>query len=98
MAYKIIVSPRAQNEIEEAVDYYSRNSIDAPEHFFSFLKNAFNELENKPFLRIRYKNIRAINIRKFPFLLYFVINERKKTVRILSCFHNKRNPGKRPRS
>jgi hypothetical protein len=29
MAYKIIVSPRAQKEIENAIDYYALNSSDA---------------------------------------------------------------------
>lgn len=30
MAYKIIVSPGAQREIENAIDYYSLNSVEAP--------------------------------------------------------------------
>jgi hypothetical protein len=33
MAYKIIVSPRAQKEIENAIDYYALYSIDAPIRF-----------------------------------------------------------------
>ena len=34
---------------------------------------------------------------KIPYSLYFVIDEAQNTVRILSCFHNKRNPNKRPK-
>ena len=38
MAYKILVSPRAQHEIENAIDYYALNSSKAPELFIKFLK------------------------------------------------------------
>jgi plasmid stabilization system protein ParE len=40
MAYKIIVSPRAQKEIENAIDYYALYSVDAPINFIAVLKDA----------------------------------------------------------
>ncbi|MCH8553726.1 MAG: type II toxin-antitoxin system RelE/ParE family toxin [Schleiferiaceae bacterium] len=97
MAYKIFVSPRAQKEIENAIDYYALYSVDAPENFITVLKEAFSTLENNPFFRVRYKNVRALKIKRYPHSLYFTINEDNNTVRVLSCFHNKRNPSTRPR-
>jgi plasmid stabilization system protein ParE len=97
MAYKISVSPRAQKEIENSIDYYALYSADAPGIFIAVLKEAYATLEINPFFRVRYKNIRALKIKRFPHSLYFIINEDKNTVRVLSCFHNKRNPDKRPR-
>jgi hypothetical protein len=38
MAYSIIVSPRAQKEIENAIDYYALYSADAPENFVTIAK------------------------------------------------------------
>ena len=97
MAYKIIVSPRAQKEIENAIDYYALHSVDAPLNFISALQETYNSLENFPFFRIGYKNVRILKIKRFPHSLYFIINEDKNTIRVLSCLHNKRNPNKRPR-
>ncbi len=97
MVYKIIVSPRAQKEIENAIDYYALYSEDAPVNFIAVLKDANGTLETNPFFRVRYKNVRALKLKNFPHSLYFTINEDKNTVRILSCFHNKRNTNKRPR-
>lgn len=96
MAYKIIVSPRAQKEIENAIDFYALYSTDAPMNFITLLSEAYATLHTSPFFRVRYKNVRAIKIKKFPYSLYFIINEDKNTVRVLACFHNKRNPDKRP--
>jgi toxin ParE1/3/4 len=97
MAYKIIVSPRAQKEIENAIDYYALYSVDAPVNFITVLKEAYATLETNPFFRVRYKNVRALKLKRFPHSIYFVINENQNTIRVLSCFHNKRNPNKRPR-
>jgi len=96
MAYKIIVSPRAQKEIENAIDYYALYSSNAPRSFINLLKDTYTTLESNPSFSVQYKNIRALKINKFPYSLYFVINETQNTVRILSCFHNKKNPNKRP--
>ncbi|MCU0376397.1 MAG: type II toxin-antitoxin system RelE/ParE family toxin [Chitinophagaceae bacterium] len=97
MAYKVIVSPRAQKEIENAIDYYALYSVDAPLNYIAVLKDAYGKLETNPFFSIRYKNVRALKLKKFPHSLYFIINEDNNTVRVLSCFHHKRNPNKRPR-
>ncbi len=96
MVYKITVSPRAQKEIENAIDYYAFYSVHAPVNFVKALKEAYGTLETNPFFRIRYKNIRALKIKNFPHSLYFIINEDKHTVRVLSCFHNRLHPNRRP--
>lgn len=96
MVYKIIVSPRAQKEIENAIDYYALYSADAPVNFIAGLKEAYATLEINPFYRVRYKNVRALKLKRFPHSIYFVINENQNTISVLSCFHNKRNPKKRP--
>ncbi len=96
MAYKVFISPRAQREIENTIDYYALYSRNAPINFIGVLKEAYATLEVNPFFKIHYKNVRALKIKRFPHSLYFIIDKEKNTVRILSCFHNKRNPGKRP--
>jgi plasmid stabilization system protein ParE len=62
MAYKIIVSPRAQKEIENAIDYYALYSPNAPQIFIDLLKDTYLSLENNPFFSVRYKNIRALKM------------------------------------
>lgn len=96
MVYKIIVSPRAQNEIIEAIDFYAIHSVDAPNNFIKQLQKAYGILAISPFFRVQYKTVRALKLKKFPYSIYYTIDENKSCVRVLSCFHNKRNPKKRP--
>ena len=97
MAYKIVVSPRAQKEILKAIDYYVVRSQDAPKYFIVQLEKNYAVLENNPFFIIRYKNVRSLKLKKFPYSLYFTVDEKTEIIEILSCFHNKQNPKKRPK-
>jgi toxin ParE1/3/4 len=54
MAYKIIVSPRAQKEIENAIDYYALYSEDATVNFIVSIKEAYETLNTNPFFKVRY--------------------------------------------
>ena len=96
MGYSIVLTKRARKEIKNTVDYYALYSNHAPINFTAILKDAFDTLTTHPFFAVKYKNVRTITLKKFPYTLYFVVNEKNKTVRVLSCFHNKRNPYKRP--
>ncbi len=53
-------------------------------------------LAKNPFFAVRYKNVRAIKVRRFPYALFFTIDESENRVRVLSCFHTKQDPKKRP--
>jgi toxin ParE1/3/4 len=97
MVYKVIVSPRAQKEIENAIDYYALHNDKAPRNFIRSLQDAYNTLEINPFFSVRYNNIRALKLKKFPYLLYYIIDEKQAIVRVLSCFQNQQNPRKRPK-
>jgi len=96
LAYKISISPRAQKEIENAIDYYVLLSVAAPQNFVTALKDTYHTLSINPFFRVRYRNVSALKIEKFPYELYFVINKDQNSVKIVSCFHSKLNPNKRP--
>jgi len=97
MDYKIIISPRAQQEIEDAIDYYAIRSSDAPIDFISSLTETYNILSVNPHFRICYKNVRTIELKIFPYSLFYTINEKEHTIRLLSCFHYKLNPQRRPK-
>ena len=90
MAYKIQVSSRAQIEIENASEFYIQNSLNAPRWFIESLQESYKTLSINPHFEIRYKNVRAYKMKRFPFSLFFTVDEKKKIIRILSCFHNAR--------
>jgi toxin ParE1/3/4 len=63
--------------------------------------NALNEhiasIAKNPFYQIRFKDYRALPIRKFPYVIIFYINENTDTVYISAIFNTKQNPKKLPK-
>ena len=97
MDYKIIISKRAQLEILDITDYYYQHVNNEVVYKFYFkLEEAYNYLRMYPYFQKRYKEFRIINIKKFPFILVFEIDEENKNIYILSCFHTSQNPQKYP--
>jgi toxin ParE1/3/4 len=96
--FELVISVRAVTEIDKAINYYSTKSNKATLDFIEALQNAYSKLEKNPYYAFRYKNVRAIKVRKFPYLLYYLINEQRSSVRILACFNTKRSPIQRPRT
>jgi hypothetical protein len=40
--------------------------------------------------------MRAIPIKGFPYLLFFIVDDINQEVQIRACFHTSKNPGKYP--
>lgn len=68
------------------------HSSNAPQSFINRLQESYLSLKTNPFYKIQYKNVRGLKVRKFPYSLFFIVNEDERIVKILACFHNKRNP------
>lgn len=96
MEHKILISERAVKEIENAFDYYSDISRKIGDRFLLNLEKTFQKLGKNPYYEKRYKNIRSIKIHRFPYSIYFNIDEKNSVVKVLACFHQKLNPKKRP--
>ena len=77
MAYKIIVSVRAQKEIENAIDYYSSHSVDAPQTFITILEKSYNILATSHFSESDTKTSGQWKLKNFPIL--FILLSRKQT-------------------
>lgn len=94
--YRVEISLNAQDELEIAQLYYSSISKKTAEKFVKNVAKTYHFLQTNPFFSTRYKNYRAVTIGKFPYLLFYEIDEVNKKVYILSCFQTFQNPDKYP--
>lgn len=96
MAYKLTVLPDALNEIADATAYYFNISEKVALKFNKRLDEGFDKLELNPNFQKRYRNVRMLPVKKFPYIIIFEINEEAKEVLILSVFCTHQNPEKYP--
>ncbi|KAA5538402.1 type II toxin-antitoxin system RelE/ParE family toxin [Paenimyroides baculatum] len=73
MVFKVIVSKRAQQEIENAIAYYSEINKSLAQKFYNSVEANYKKLETNPYFQNRYKEFRAIPLRNFHFLFSIML-------------------------
>jgi len=97
MNYKVIVSPIALKNIEEAVEYYilkatKKVALD----FLNDYKSTYKALKVNPFYKFHDNNYRFLPFKKFPYIAFFIVDELSKTVFLNAIFHTSQHPEKYP--
>ena len=71
-------------DLEQALHYYNQFNLTVSKNFLLELEKASKALEINPFFEIKYKNVRTLKIKRFPYLIHFVIEEEKNQVVIIA--------------
>lgn len=71
MVYNLIVSPRAQKEIEKAIDTYIPNYSDIPNNFVIQLQSVYSTLKTNPFFRNSLQKRAFFKTQKIPLFAVF---------------------------
>ena len=97
MNYKIIVSPIASQNIEDAVEYYiEKASKKVASDFLKEYRKTYKALQTNPFYQFHDNNYRFLPFDKFPYITFFIVDEPSKTVFLNAVFHTSQNPDKYP--
>ena len=97
MDYKVHVLLSAEVEISEIILYYSEINEMLPTRFLENLESTYEYLRHNPYFQKRYYDLRGIPVTNFPFILFFVVEEDRKIVKIFSCFHTSKDPKRIPK-
>lgn len=82
----VYYSPGATQDVTEIIDWYSGKSITAASNFLLQLKKSEERISNNPKLfRTFRKSYKRANITRYPFTVFFKLEET--TVTILAVIH-----------
>ena len=91
--YKVKIEPEALADIQEITNWYNENQTGLGGRFQKTTIKQINSLnKDLQIYSIRYKEIRCILIKKFPYMGHFYINDENKTVEVLAVIGTDRNP------
>ena len=91
--FGINLTQSAINDIENGVEYFNGLSENSGYRFADEIDSGLTQILKMPTAySFRYKNVRAKQVNKFPFLIYFVIDEEKLTIEVLRIFNTYQNP------
>ena len=96
MAFNLKFLPTAENNIEEATDYYANISSKVFNHFNKSLDKALLRIESNPFFQKKYGNVRSLPVKNFPYIIFYEVDEDEGIIYILSVFCTHQNLEKYP--
>ncbi|MBN4046978.1 type II toxin-antitoxin system RelE/ParE family toxin [bacterium AH-315-P13] len=95
MASKLIIEPEAQDEIDEAIEWYESKQVGLGADFFNYLDSYFQTLINdKALFEIKRKPVfRELPLKRFPYVIIY--EEYKSEVIVYSVFNTRQHPNKK---
>lgn len=97
MTYKVIVSSVANENLNQAIEYYVKNvNKKTALLFLQDYKRVYKALQVNPFYQFHDTNYRFLPFKKFPYIAFFLVNENNKTVHLNAIFHTSQHPNKYP--
>ena len=93
MAYKVVYSPNAQNDLHRILDYLVlERSFEIAERFSDYLISVTEMLENQPYSGRSHDIISSV--REFPvkpyYLVYYAVLDKEEIIHILNIVDSRR--------
>ncbi len=89
--YKLQFVWQVDNDIADILQWYENQQIGLADRFLTNYFLAIDTLASNPLAyQIKQNNIRSVQVKQFPYLVYYQIYEQ--TVLIIAVFHGKKDP------
>ena len=94
MSYTVIISPEANEDLTDILGWYSTQSTkEVKKRLIEDFSKTFKTLEKSPkSFSIRFKNTRCAVMKKYPYNIYYWVDDSDSTANIFAILHQKRNP------
>ncbi len=88
---KIEISNEAEDDFTNAYEFYAKKNKELADNFYRFVDQSLNKIANNPKgFQKSFKNIHRHVMKKFPFVIYYLITNT--TIQVIAIFHTSRNP------
>jgi hypothetical protein len=92
--WEIQFTGKAFKDVQEAVDYYDSISPGLGDNYLKDIEIAVKSLGINPYFQIRYRYVRCLRLKHFPYLIHFKLLKNKRLVKVIAILHTSRKwPG-----
>ena len=93
LSYRLVNRPSVETDIKEAVDFYKNISPKLALRFLFRIREAKATIALYPLMfQERYKNVRTVLIKQFPYQMHYLVDDLNRTIIILAIIHAYKNP------
>ena len=88
--YRLILSKRALSNLDDATGWYEQQREELGMEFLMAFEEAADFLRSNPKIYQKvYKEFRRSSVKRFPYAIFFVIDDPKSMVRVVAVMHEK---------
>jgi toxin ParE1/3/4 len=92
---KLLYTDRSKDDVELSFAWYERQRKGLGFEFLDCVEASLQNIMNNPEMyQVRYSRFRGCPIRRFPFLIFYSIEDN--VIVVQSVFHNRQDPKKSP--
>ncbi len=93
MSYSFVNNTTVNIDILEATEYYKKINPNLAKQFLFRLREAKAHIALNPLgFQTKYKNVKTLMLKQFPYLIHYLIEEKQKQIIILAVVHAYKNP------
>ncbi len=93
MSYRVKLLPIVYKDLQKAKKWYQDKSEELAEDFKSSVNSEINYISQYPqHYQRKYKELRQSLVTRFPYAIFYKIEEAKKQVIVFGVLHTSRNP------
>jgi hypothetical protein len=90
--YEVYFSDRFYIQLNEDVDYYNSKGFNLGLNYYNDVIKTIEKLVFCPTLKIQYKDVRCIMLRKFKHRIHYRLDEENRKIYIKVIIHTSKNP------
>lgn len=91
MTYTLVVSFEAEEALMVGYDWYNSQHSGLGAVFLDHVERAFAFIQSNPlFYSFRRVNIRGYHVHKFPYVIFYVVDD--DVIRVISIMHSRQKP------
>ena len=92
MSYVVLIEKDAEKDLDEIIAWYEKEQAGLGNSFIKYFESAIRIIANNPnIFQAVYRDARHVMLEKFPYSVYYYINEIKKEIIIYTVIHQHRN-------
>ena len=91
-SFKVRIRDTAFDDLQDAVDYYGTINPNLGERFFSIFENALEIIQMNPYFQVRFDDIRSLPLHKFPYSIYFDVDQKRSIINVYAVVHQAADP------
>lgn len=93
MKFEIVYAKKVESDLLDVTEYYNGINPKLSREFIARIREATAHILKTPLgFQIKYKNVRTVLLKQFPFHIHYIVEEEKNQIIILAIIHSYRNP------